>query len=90
MTIKFDPPALGAVIGRKRLKNREGYLTFQNQNGEMVAPCVDGLIPELHKSALSYDLEHSQNIVTVHEYGCAAGGPPSSEVVARHARERMG
>jgi len=94
MTIKYDPLALEGVLkgekGLKRLRNREGYVTFQDPSGELVVPCIDGLIPELHELALAYDLEHPRDIVTVHEYGCAAGGPPSPDVVARHVGERMG
>jgi hypothetical protein len=90
MTIKYDPPALGAVINGKRVKSREGYVTFQNQSGEIVAPCVDGLIPKLYEMALVYDSKHPKEITTIHEWGCVASGLPSPEVIACHVKERMG
>lgn len=86
MTIEFQPPSLGSILrsvhGEDRVKNREGYATFEDSFGAPTQPPTDGTIPELYRIAQDYDALNPTHRVTLYEHGCTGTGVPSALLVS--------
>lgn len=81
MTIEYVPPALEflskSAYAKRRLRNREGYVTIKDSLGNEIAKPLGGPILQLCKAAVRYEAQHPEHIIYIIENNCGMSGVPN-------------